>query len=82
MAAVCSVVHSHALGAHHGSMALFTSIPTEQRHVTFKQDMRHAFLGYRLSRGAAIQLTHGLGRILNNLALDDGLRLYNLKQHQ
>ena len=79
MASAWSIVHSHALAVRHGSIALFTSVPIEQRHVHFKMDMRHAFLGYRLSRGAAIQMTLGLGRILNNLALDDGLRLYKLR---
>ena len=60
-------------------MGLFTSVPVEQRHVTFKMDMRHALLGYRLSRGAAILLTHGIGRIVDNAALDDGLRLHKLR---
>ena len=60
-------------------MALFSSVPVEQRHVAFKLDMRHAFLGYRLSRGAGILLTHGLGRVVNNSALDGGLVLYELQ---
>ena len=62
-------------------MALFSSIPVEQRHVSFKLDMRHAFLGYRLSQGAGILLTHGLGRVVNNSALDAALTLHELEGH-
>ena len=72
------VVHSHALLTRHRSLAMFSSIPVEFRHGEFKMDMRHAFLGYRLARGAGV-LTTGLGTVVYNAALDQALRLRRLR---
>ena len=81
-----TVVHAHAYAARHLTLAMFSSIPTEFRHASFKLDMRHAFLGYRVSKGLGIHLTAGLGRIVSNAALDGALVLHHLqcvrKAHQ
>ena len=41
------VVHSGALMAYHRTLYLFSSIPSERRHQTFKRDLRRSFLGWK-----------------------------------
>ena len=60
------------------SMYLFSSIPSEKRHQTFKLDLRHCFKGWKLSRA---YLHHrGLVHVIKLSALDQGLVLQKLKR--
>ena len=44
------VVHSTSLLKKHRTIRLFSSVPTEYRHRTFKLDIQHSFLGNKLTR--------------------------------
>lgn len=63
--------HSTHFAKKYKSIYLFSSIPTEMRHKTFKLDVRHAFLGGR--RKAPARCAKGLTKLLDNDALDKGL---------
>lgn len=67
-------VHSGDLMAHYGTVFLFSSIPTEARHRSFKQDLRHCSLVGR--RKQPIRAAIGLLTVGRQDALDKGLELY------
>ena len=69
-----TVVHSPALADLHQNFYVFSSIPTERRNVEFKIDVRHCYMGWKLSRPYACTL--GFGHVLNLSALDLGIQLY------
>ena len=66
------VCHSGCLMAHHRSLYLFSSIPSERRHQGFKRDLRHSFMGWKVKnpRASAVGFKHAL----ELEALDHGLR--------
>ena len=42
-------VHSGWFAAEYRNFYIFSSIPTERRNVEFNMDIRHSFLGYKIS---------------------------------
>lgn len=72
-----TVCHSPALADLHSNFYVFSSIPTERRNVEFKIDVRHCYMGFKISRPYASVL--GFGHVLNLSALDKGIALYKLR---
>ena len=68
-------VHSGWFAAEYRNFNIFSSIPTERRNVEFKMDIRHSFLGYKISRAcfSARAFTH----VLELDALDVGLQMWH-----
>ena len=68
------LVHSVQVAKLWRNFSIFSSIPTERRHIEFKMDIRHCFQGYKLSKAA---LTKRFAQHLLEMdALDMGLRLW------
>lgn len=67
-------VHSAELMSRYRTLYLFSSIPTEARHRSFKQDLRHCCLVGR--RKQPMRAALGLLTVGNHDALDKGLQLY------
>ena len=57
------VVHSTAIVKKHCTIRLYSSIPTEYRHRSFKLDIQHSFLGNKLTRPMFMQ--RGFGHVLS-----------------
>ena len=72
------VCHSGCLMAHHQSLFLFSSIPSERRHQGFKRDLRHSFMGWKISNPRASAA--GYKHALELEALDHGLRALKRKR--
>ena len=43
-----TVAHSGFFAQKWGSLRIFSSIPTERRHKSFKQDLKHSFMGWKM----------------------------------
>ena len=72
------LVHSVQVAKLYRNFSIFSSIPTERRHVEFKMDIRHCFQGYKLSK---VALAHRYApHILQMDALDIGLRLWVIRK--
>ena len=67
------VAHSGYFAQTYKSLYLFTSIPTEKRHQTFKKDLRHSFMGWKFTKAHMNPKT--LTHILDLEGLDKGLFL-------
>ena len=67
-----AIAHSGHLLRQHRSLYLFSSIPTEHKHKTFKLDVRHTFHGCSARR---VRITKGLVHVVDNHALDVVLKI-------
>ena len=72
------IAHSVKVAQLYQSFSMFSSIPTERRHVEFKLDIRHCFQGYKLSMVALTRryVTH----IHEMDCLDNGLRYWAVRR--
>ena len=72
------VVHSVQVAKLWGNFGIFSSIPTERRHVEFKLDMPHCFQGYKLSK---VAMTRRFATHIHEMdVLDLDLRMWALKK--
>ena len=70
--------HSTELARLYGNFFIFSTIPTERRHVSWKMDIRHSFQGWKLK---ALHLARrGLTHSHALDSLDNGLRIW-LAEH-
>ena len=69
-------VHSGWFADEYRNFYIFSSIPTERRNVEFKMDIRHSFLGYKISCPyfSARAFTHALALMLLMWACRCGMR--------
>lgn len=68
------LVHSVQVAKLWRNFSIFSSVPTERRHIEFKMDIRHCFQGYKLSKVALAR--RFAQHLLEMDALDMGLRLW------
>lgn len=69
-------VHSTAVAKRWGTFYFFSSIPTERRNVEFKMDIRHCFLGWKLSKPKLTR--RALAHAVELSILDVGLARWRL----
>ena len=67
------VAHSTYYICYHKTIYLFSSVPSEHRHQTFKLDLRHSFQGWKLINPRCYE--RGLRHVVELDALVQGLRL-------
>ena len=69
-----TIAHSSFFVHKYRSLYLFSSIPSEKRHQSFKQDLRHCFQGWKLSQ--SVLHSRGLVYCVSLSGLDLGLMFH------
>ncbi len=72
------VAHSGFFMKTYRTLYLFSSIPSEHRHQTFKLDLRHSFQGWKLQNPSYNE--RGLRHVVELDSLDQGLQLLKLSK--
>lgn len=72
------VAHSGYYIKMYRTLYLFSSIPSEHRHQTFKLDLRHSFQGWKLQNPRCNE--RGLQHVVELDSLDQGLHLLQLSK--